>query len=247
MLDDLNAQSRIRENKLLRAASSWPEYPEELRNLYKFWANCSTACPLSQWNSLFLWKVEFIVLQFMPIASHPATRQHWDESGSFFKNLEAGLTSWPPPNDTVLSLHWAHGIVFAPVSAVRSSRAVNSNVQASISLLTSEYNWLYLPLSSSLFALLSNGFNSFWFSFWTLAFCLSFLYLSTVNLCRKSTLYSPCSRPKLCFSTEGRLEYWLIPNYCSLAVADVVAKMSREIQPGWGVMKRILDQALAFF
>lgn len=63
---------------------------------------------------------------------------------------------------------------FYSCQAVRSSRAVNSNVQASISLLTCEYNQLHLPLSSSLFALLRNGFNRFWF--WTLAFCLSFLY-----------------------------------------------------------------------
>lgn len=127
--------------------------------------------------------------------------------------------------------------------AVRSSRAVNSNVQAPISSLTCEYNWLYLPLSSSLFALLRNALNSFWFCFWTLAFCLSFLFLGTENLCRKSTLYSPCSRPKLCFSTEGRLEHTcrnIMSNYCSLVVAGLLAKMNRDIQPGQGIMKRII-------
>lgn len=166
------AQSRVKENKLLRIVSSV--------NILKNWEICNIAGPpiplLVQAHSGILFP--YVKQSLLNFSSCP-----------LLLNLTSGTTEMSLAHfSRILKQHWPHDplpmTVITPLSTqywfcssqtVRSGRDVSSNVQASISLLTCEYNWLYLPLSFSLFVLLSNGFNSFWFCFWTLAFSLSFL------------------------------------------------------------------------
>lgn len=247
----LLAQSRVKENNLLRTVSSWLWIPWTYEESLKLLDNLFLCLSSLTEELTFLIFSRLYCTSVHAHCSSPCHQALLRWVWLIFQESWTRINLMTPSQWQCVITPLSTWYCFCSQSgAVRGSRAVNSNVQAPISSLTCEYNWLYLPLSSSLFALLRNALNSFWFCFWTLAFCLSFLFLGTENLCRKSTLYSPCSRPKLCFSTEGRLEHTcrnIMSNYCSLVVAGLLAKMNRDIQPGQGIMKRILDQQLAHF
>lgn len=60
--------------------SIWFRILSRLAILQLLWAICSTVLPLSQYI-----KMEFLIFQFMPIASSPYTGYQWEESNSIFK------------------------------------------------------------------------------------------------------------------------------------------------------------------